>query len=93
MGAFSIIDNKKLKFWRAQTLNFEEFASTSGVNANELEDYQNGTIVEADSKIGLYIKANDGVLKILEIQGENAKKMSTADFLRGNHIEIGKVFQ
>ena len=46
----------------------------------------------ADDKDGLYIKANGGVLKILEIQGENAKRMPTADFLRGNHLIAGMIF-
>ena len=51
-----------------------------------------GTIIVADSKDGLYVKAKDGVLKVLEIQGENAKRMNTPDFLRGNHLTAGMIF-
>lgn len=40
----------------------------------------------ANDKLGLYIKAKNGVLKVIEVQGENAKKMSICDFLRGNKI-------
>ena len=29
----------------------------------------------------------DGIIKVLEIQGENAKKMPVGDFLRGNIIK------
>ena len=47
----------------------------------------------ANDKIGLYIKAKEGVIKVLEIQGENAKRMDVCDFLRGNKIEEGKIFE
>ena len=35
------------------------------------------------------MKAKDGVLNVLEIQGENAKRMNICDFLRGNKLEEG----
>ena len=35
----------------------------------------------------------DGIIKVLEIQGENAKRMSIEDFLRGNSIKIGSIFK
>ena len=50
-------------------------------------------LVLADSKKGLYIKAKDGIINVLEIQGENAKRMSISDFLRGNQINIGEIFE
>ena len=47
-----------------------------------------GTILLADDKVGLYIKVKNGVIKVLEIQGENAKRMSVCDFLRGNKLNV-----
>lgn len=95
MGAYSYIDGKKIKFWKSKILTKEEFFSYK----IEFEEYEAkfnnlvpGTILIADDKDGLYIKANGGVLKILEIQGENAKRMPTADFLRGNHLIAGMIF-
>ena len=95
MGACSYIDGKKIKFWKSKVLTKEEFFSYK----TEFEEYEAkfnnlvpGTILIADDKDGLYIKANGGVLKILEIQGENAKRMPTADFLRGNHLIAGMIF-
>lgn len=95
MGAYSYIDGKKIKFWKSKVLTKEEFFSYK----TEFEEYEAkfnnlvpGTILIADDKDGLYIKANGGVLKILEIQGENAKRMLTADFLRGNHLIAGMIF-
>lgn len=95
MGAYSYIDGKKIKFWKSKVLTKEEFFSYK----TEFEEYEAkfnnlvpGTILIVDDKDGLYIKANGGVLKILEIQGENAKRMPTADFLRGNHLIAGMIF-
>ena len=95
MGAYSYVEGKKIKFWKSKVLTKEEFFSYK----TEFEEYEAkfnnlvpGTILIADDKDGLYIKANGGVLKILEIQGENAKRMPTADFLRGNHLIAGMIF-
>ena len=52
-----------------------------------------GTVILADDKIGLYIKTGRGIIKALEIQGENAKRMKTCDFLRGNKIIEGTKFE
>ena len=51
-----------------------------------------GTILFSDPKTGLYVKTIDGSIKVIEIQGENAKKMSIQDYLRGNQIEEFEVF-
>ena len=81
MGTYSYLDGKKIKFWKVDALP----ADASN------EDY--GTVIKADSKDGLYIKAKNGVIKVIEIQGENAKRMSVQDFLRGNNIEVGAKFE
>ena len=77
MGTYSYLDGKKIKIWKVDVL------------PNDVPNVENGTVIKADSKDGLYIKAKDGIIKVLEIQGENAKRMSAQDFLRGNNIEVG----
>ena len=81
MGTYSYLDGKKIKFWKVDILQDDK----SGI--------ESGTVIKADSKDGLYIKAKNGIIKVIEIQGENAKKMSVQDFLRGNKIEIGSKFE
>lgn len=83
MGAFSMLDNKKIKFWKVQKLDEKE----------EYKKLENGTVIMSDNKKGLYIKAKDGIINVLEIQGENAKRMPIGDFLRGNKIEINQKFE
>ena len=58
-----------------------------------MSDIQSGTVLFSDDRNGLYIKANEGIIKVIEIQGENAKRMSINDFLRGNRIDAGTVFE
>ena len=82
MGTYSFLNDRKIKFWKVDV-----------VSDNSFENEKNGTVVKADSKEGLFIKAKDGLIKVIEIQGENAKKMSIQDFLRGNKIEVGSVMK
>ena len=94
MGCYNFIGGKKLKFWKSIIVTPEEYAESRG----ELEsiDYDKATagqIMLADSKKGLFIKAKDGILKMTEVQGENAKKMPTGDFLRGNKLNVGDILE
>ena len=87
MGAYSILDGKKIKFWKVQTLKDEAIEVE-----DNLKNTEAGTVILADSKKGLYIKTKEGIISVLEIQGENAKRMNIQDFLRGNKIEVGVQF-
>lgn len=87
MGAYTFLDSKKIKFWKVETISDEE------ISTQNIEGLKNGTVIISDSRDGLFIKAKEGILKVLEIQGENAKRMPIQDFLRGNSIEVFKVFE
>ena len=96
MGAYSFLEGKKIKFWKARSLTDEDIFEMSP----ELNEYRDryfelfpGTILFCDDKIGLYIKTIDGAIEILEIQGENAKKMGAKDFLRGSKLYAASVFE
>ena len=54
---------------------------------------QPGTVLFSDDRKGLFIKANKGIIQVLEIQGENSKRMNINDFLRGNKIDVGYIFE
>ena len=81
MGTYSFFDGKKIKIWKVEVLPEENY------------DIENGTVIKADAKEGLYIKAKEGIISVLEIQGENAKRMNIKDFLRGNQIKVGSMFE
>ena len=59
----------------------------------KLKEIIPGTVLLADAKQGLYIKAKEGIIQVLEIQGENAKRMEVFDFLRGTQILAGTVLE
>ena len=96
MGAYSFLNGKKIKFWRVEVLPSEDIEKEfpeSSEYTKRIEKVQPGTVLFSDSKKGLYIKANNGIIRVLEIQGENAKEMGACDFLRGNQIEAGAIFE
>ena len=81
MGTYSYLNGRKIKIWKVEIVS------------QEILNVDNGTIIKADSKEGLYIKVKDGIIKVIEIQGENSKKMNIQDFLRGNNIKTGEKFK
>ena len=87
MGAYTFLHGKKIKFWKVDIVTENEIFEES------FESFKNGTVVVSDQKDGLFIKTKDGILKVLEIQGENSRKMNIGDFLRGNVIEEFEVFE
>ena len=87
MGAYTILNGKKIKFWKV------DLAKENEITVENLDFLGNGVVLIANSKDGLYIKAKQGIIKVLEIQGENSKRMSINDYLRGNKIEEFEVFE
>lgn len=85
MGAYTFFKDKKVKFWKV------DVAKNIGLT-EDMEKLANGVVVLSDSKDGLYIKTKNGILKVLEIQGENARRMPITDFLRGNTIKEFEAF-
>jgi methionyl-tRNA formyltransferase len=77
-GAFCFFDNKRHKIHRARPI--------SGVSISPP-----GTVVPGFPN-ELRIATGDGVLSILEIQGESGKRLPVGEFLRGNPIALGAAF-
>ena len=87
MGAYTFWNGKKIKFWKV------DIAKGNEIIADNLEILRNGTVIVSNPKDGLYIKTKKGIIKVLEIQGENAKRMPIGDFLRGNNISEFEIFE
>ena len=96
MGAYCFLENKKIKLWKVQVWNLEELEQKFSEITEyipRMEKVEPGTVLFADKKKGLFVKTIDGVLEILELQGENAKKMDVKSFLNGNDIHAGEIFE
>lgn len=87
MGAYTFLNGKKIKFWKV------DIDSNIGYDEENIKIFRNGTVLISDQRNGLFIKTKKGILSVLEIQGENAKKMNIGDFLRGNQIDEFEVFE
>lgn len=72
--AFTDFNGQTLRIWRAEIL--EGNAKT-----------EPGTLINVDKK-GLDISTRDGILRVLEIQMPNAKKMSISDFINAHHGDL-----
>ncbi len=86
MGAYTYLNGRKIKFWKVAIV-------TEEIDVGKIEALKNGTILISNAKEGLFVKTKEGILKVLEIQGENAKRMPIQDFLRGNKIEKSEIFE
>ena len=91
MGTYTFLNGKKVKFWRVKKITESEFKKE--YEEYKIDNCENGTVILANEKLGLFIKANDGIISVIEIQGENARKMNIGDFLRGNKVQIGDLFK
>lgn len=78
-GAYTFLDDKTIKIWDA------------GVIENDNDEIIHGTVLMADSKNGLVVKAGKDSLKIKILQMPNNKKMLAEDYLRGNLISVGSI--
>lgn len=96
MGAYTFLRGKKIKLWKVRLIEEDELYTRFPDLAEysyKLKEVVPGTVLFSGDKNGLYIKATEGILEVIEIQGENAKKMNILDFLRGNKVEIGDIFE
>lgn len=97
MGTYSMLNGKKIKFWNVDAMSIEDFVN----KYTEFNSYKQrlerevapGAIIYIDYKEAIYIKAKTGIIKVNEIQGENARRMNTSDFLRGSPIQVADIFE
>ena len=75
---FAMLDGKRLKIF------------SSMLTGKTSEDAANGEIVDTAS---FDVKCGDGqIIRFLEVQPEGKKRMKVSDFLRGNKLSTGKIF-
>ena len=87
MGAYTFLNGKKIKFWKVDVATEDEIV------VENLSFIRNGTVLVSDVRDGIFIKTKEGILKVLEIQGENARRMTIQEYLRGNSIQEFDVFE
>lgn len=84
-GAFSYLNGEKIKIWKTEVCTAQEAASVQDCNAAP------GTVLLAKGDL-LLVAAGEGVLRILELQGESAKRMPVRAYFSGHPVPEGSVF-
>ncbi len=74
------------KVYKARVMSVEEVEKY----APDCEKYSAGQVVLSNAKRGLVIKCEKDYLYIVELQNQNAKRMTSNAFLNGKHIEVGE---
>lgn len=87
IGAYTFLNGKKLKIWKV------DIAKSSEIVYGNACPFRYGTVIVSDFRDGVFVHAKEGIIKILELQGENGKRMNILDFLRGNRIEEFDFFE
>ena len=75
MGAYTTYNDKKIKIWRAGSIELDEFIENHPEFADykiSLNNMEGGAVIYSDIKQGLYVKAKTGIVIIQEVQAENA---------------------
>ncbi len=83
--AYALVDGAKLNVYRAEraVLLDEEQAVLEGAKLGE--------VLSDRPKRGLLIKAQDGAVKLTEVQPAGGKRMSGSDLLNGRKVKKGQV--
>ena len=83
-SAYTSYNGKQLKIWKAVPVEADE-SSLDGA-----ADMAPGAICRVD-KDAFYVLCKEGALRILEVQMEGKKRMSTRDFLLGVKVQAGEI--
>lgn len=83
-SAFTFLDKKLLKVWKAHIVPTEETPGETGDKKDP------GTIIKA-SEDAFWVQTGDDVLALDEVQIAGKKRMAAASFLRGYNISDGKL--
>lgn len=81
-GSFTKYEGINIKFWKGEVI--DDYG-------DQFKESLPGEILKADDE-GIKVKCGKGTLNIKEIQIAGKKTMKVKEYLKGNKIEVGKVF-
>lgn len=92
-SAYTHFEGKTFKIWSSKVAYDKDLEVIVEENKKlkNLTSVPVGTLVAMD-KESIFIKTAEGLLRVYELQLEGKKRMNTADFLRGNKVEVGYQF-
>ncbi len=95
-SAYTYLDGKMLKIWKAEALSDDGFRESAGspdmAEGISLSEAVPGMVMAA-SKDAILVACGKGAVRILELQLEGKKRMTTRDFLLGYKVPVGTVLK
>ncbi len=85
-SAFTRLNGKTLKVWKAAVSSYEDMANETGISVSDIEGSNPGEVIWT-GKDSIAVKCNGDILLMQEVQLEGKKRMTVADYLRGHGIE------
>ena len=78
-NAYTSFDSRGLTIWRAETNTAEHIASP-------------GEVIESHGDTLIVACGDASTLRLIEVQPEAKRRMSSRDFLNGTHLKVGDRF-
>jgi methionyl-tRNA formyltransferase len=85
-GGYTFVEGVRWGIWKVQI----EEPEGDSVGASRNTPHAPGTIIEV-TKHGIYVQTGKGVLRLLDIQPANKKRLAMSDYLVGHRIEVGTI--
>lgn len=89
--AYSHYNGIMLKIYKAKSCTLEDFAQLSNQSIDQLKNMKNGEIALVSTKKGIFVKCENSMLELVELQLEGGKKMNAKDFANGKKLEQGVI--
>ena len=83
-GGYTFVEGERWGIWKVQVEEPE--GDWAGVSKNA--PHTPGTIIGV-TKQGIHVQTGQGVLRLIDIQPANRKRLAVGDYLAGHRMEVG----
>ncbi len=89
--AYTHYNGVMLKVYKAKSYTLQDFMALSNLSLDEISNMKNGQVALVSTKKGIFVKCDNSVLELVELQLEGGKKMSAKDFANGKKLATGAI--
>ena len=89
--AYTHYNGVMLKIYKVKSHTLQDFMVLSNLSLDEISNMKNGQVALVSTKKGIFVKCDNSVLELVELQLEGGKKMSAKDFANGKKLAEGVI--
>lgn len=82
-----------LKIYKAKSYSLEDYVALTNQSMDEVKNMPNGMVALVSTKKGIFVKCENSMLELIDLQLEGGKKMSAKDFANGKKLEQGVILK